>query len=57
MGGEMKLETMIVFQLGDRLVAVWERALVEGGRHHVLVVKVTKPQGLLAIQKDPEKKH
>ena len=55
MGREMKLQTMIVFQLGDRLVAVWEGALVEGGRYHVLVVKVTKPQGLLAVQKDPKK--
>ena len=53
-GGEVKLETVIVLQLGDRLVAIWEGALVEGGRHHVLVIKVTQPQGLLAVQKDPE---
>ena len=39
-GGEMKLEAVIVLQLGDSLGAVGEGALVEGGRHHVLVVKV-----------------
>ena len=53
-GGEMKLETVIVLQLGDSFAAVGERALVEGGRHHVLVIKVPQPQGLLAVQKYPE---
>ena len=54
-GREVKLETVVVLQLGDCLAAIWEGALVEGGRHHVLVIKVTQPQGLLAVQKDPEK--
>ena len=52
---EVKLETVVVLQLGDCLAAIWEGALVEGGRHHVLVIKVTQPQGLLAVQKDPGK--
>ena len=52
---EVKLETVVVLQLGDCLAAIWEGALVEGGRHHVLVIKVTQPQGLFAVQKDPEK--
>ena len=47
--GKMKLETMIVLQLGNCLAAFWERALVEGGAHHVLVIEVTQPQGLLAV--------
>ena len=55
MGREVKLETVVVLQLGDSLVAIWERALVEGARHHVLVIKVPEPQGLLAVQKYPEK--
>ena len=54
-GREVKLETVVVLQLGDCLAAIWEGALVEGGRHHVLVIKVTQPQGLFAVQKDPEK--
>ena len=54
-GREVKLETVVVLQLGDCLAAIWEWALVEGGRHHVLVIKVTQPQGLFAVQKDPEK--
>ena len=54
-GRQVKLETVVVLQLGDCLAAIWEGALVEGGRHHVLVIKVTQPQGLLAVQKDPEK--
>ena len=50
----MKLETVIVLQLRNCLAAFRERALVEGSGPHVLVVKVSQPQGLLAVQKDPE---
>ena len=53
-GRKMKLETVIVLQLRDSLAAFWERALVEGGGHHVLIIEVPQPQGLLAVQKDPE---
>ena len=50
----MKLETVIVLQLRDSLAAFWERALVEGSGYHVLIIEVPQPQGLLAVQKDPE---
>ena len=53
-GRKVKLETMVVLQFRDCSGASGQRAVVEGGGHHVLVVEVPQPQGLLAVQKHPE---
>ena len=55
-GRKVKLETMVVLQFRDCSGASGQRAVVEGGGHHVLVVEVPQPQGLLAVQKHPEKR-
>ena len=56
MGRKVKLETMVVLQFRDCSGASGQRAVVEGGGHHVLVVEVPQPQGLLAVQKHPEER-